>query len=91
MNFDIIERAGITQQEFGELFDPPVQRVTVNNWCTGRSSPHPRLKAQVKTALEKLERAVDAGQLPLNLSAIKSAAREYGQNRRRDGIEAALQ
>lgn len=32
---------GRTQESFGQLFDPPVRRGTVANWCIGKTIPNP--------------------------------------------------
>lgn len=87
MNLDIIERAGLTQTEFGELFVPPVARVTVNNWVRGRSNPNTRIVAELAVVVETLEAAVAAGKLPIDKEAIRKSATAA----RRSAVAAAVQ
>ena len=63
MDFSIIERAGITQQQFGKLVG--VSRITVNTWARGKYKPRPDIRARVAKACKVLTAAVDAGHLPV--------------------------
>jgi len=63
MDFSIIERAGLTQLQFGKLVG--VSRVTVNTWVKGRFKPRSDLRARVAKATRLLDAAIIAGQLPV--------------------------
>lgn len=63
MDFTIIERAGITQAQFGELIG--VSRITVNTWVNKKFQPRTGLRGRVATAVKALEDAVDVGLLPV--------------------------
>lgn len=80
MNFEIINRAGLTQREFGQLCG--VSRVTVNLWATGRFRPNRYIVASVREQVKALEDAVAAGRLPL--------ADSVPPKRRFDAINEAL-
>jgi DNA-binding XRE family transcriptional regulator len=74
MDFTIITKAGLTQQEFGALVG--VSRVTTNTWVRGKMEPHRFIKAQVAAVLRALQKAVKGGDLPLmNVAAKQRAAR----------------
>lgn len=64
MDFSIIGRAGLTQQQFGELVG--VNRITVNTWVGGRYNPNNRLRPIVIRALNLLSDAIKAGSLPID-------------------------
>jgi len=64
MDFSIIGRAGLTQQQFGELVG--VNRITVNTWVRGHYGPNNRLRPIVLRALQLLGEAVKAEQLPID-------------------------
>lgn len=63
MDFTVIERAGMTQLEFGELLH--VSRVTINTWVGGKMKPHRFVAPRVTKILFMLEAAITAGRLPL--------------------------
>lgn len=62
MEFKIIEKAGLTQREFGDICS--VSRTTVNLWVNGRMKPHRYIQSRVKEKLEQVARAVENGKLP---------------------------
>lgn len=63
MDFTVIERAGITQAQFGELVG--VSRVTVNTWVKKKFQPRAGLRARVALAIRALNHAVRHGYLPV--------------------------
>ena len=63
LDFTIIKRAGITQQEFAQLCE--VTRTTVNLWVSGNTKPHKCVRRRVTTVTAAMTRAVDAALLPL--------------------------
>lgn len=63
MDFEVIELAGLTQQQFADLVG--VSRVTVNTWARGHYKPGSLTRKRVKTALDLLKDAVEAGRLPV--------------------------
>lgn len=63
MDFTIIERAGITQAQFGELVG--VTRFTVNTWVKKKFQPRPGIRARAAATLQALDRAVNQGLLPV--------------------------
>lgn len=62
MDFSVIKKSGITQQEFAELVG--VGRVTVNLWVRGKMNPNIEVQPTVLWHLEMLDRAIEAGDLP---------------------------
>jgi transcriptional regulator with XRE-family HTH domain len=62
MNFDLIERAGISQREFSILAG--VSRVTVNKWVRG-GTVHSWKAQEISELLSKVATALDVGALPL--------------------------
>lgn len=62
-NFDVVVKAGLSQTEFGALVG--VGRVTVNLWMNGKTKPSKWVAERVTQTLEQLQRAVDAGTLPV--------------------------
>lgn len=65
MDFDLIQRAGLSQGQFAALLG--VNRITVNTWVTGRFAPRPTLRHRVRRALAALAKAIDDGELPVRL------------------------
>lgn len=63
MDFTVIERAGITQQQFADLVG--VSRVTVYTWLHNRFKPRPAMRARVERALQLLSSAINSQQLPV--------------------------
>lgn len=63
IDFTIIKRAGITQQEFAQLCE--VTRTTVNLWVKGGTKPHKCMRRRVATVTAAVARAVEAELLPL--------------------------
>ncbi len=64
MDFSIIAKAGLTQQQFGQLVD--VNRITVNTWVRGHYGPGPHKRNIVAKALKLLAEAVKAKNLPID-------------------------
>ena len=62
-DFTILQRAGITQAEYGA--QAGVSRITVNLWVNGTHNPNIYLQPGVKRLNRALEAAVKAGALPL--------------------------
>lgn len=62
MDFTLISKAGLTQQEFGDLVG--VSRVTTNTWVRGRMEPHRFIKAHVASVLAALKKALASHALP---------------------------
>lgn len=83
MDFSVISRAGLTQQQFGQLVG--VNRITVNTWIGGRYSPNNRLRPRVLKALQLLADAVKAGTLPID-----DSHRERAVQRQLDRLSRAL-
>lgn len=77
MDFSLIERAGLTQREFGSLCG--VSRVTVNLWVTNKMGPHRYIRDRVSSILEAIGVALDGDQLPL--------ARSIPRERRGEALE----
>jgi DNA-binding XRE family transcriptional regulator len=63
MDFTVIERAGLTQQDFATLVG--VSRVTTNAWVGGKLLPHKYVRAKIVAILGHLEDALAFGALPL--------------------------
>ena len=63
LDFSVIERAGLTQQEFADA--AAVSRVTTNKWVMGKMSPHRYIKDRIEQLLEVLEAAIEEEHLPL--------------------------
>ncbi len=63
LDFTIITRAGLTQNEFAVLSG--VSRVTVNLWAKGHMGPHRYIKNRTTKVIDTLELAVANGALPL--------------------------
>jgi len=62
MDFSLIKKSGITQQEFAELVG--VGRVTVNLWVRGKMKPNTEVQATVLWHLDMLDHALENGDLP---------------------------
>ena len=67
MDYSVIARAGLTQQEFASLIN--FSRPSTNLWINGRKTPGPRAAHHIKLALAALESAVENGHLPANTVA----------------------
>ncbi len=63
MQFDIIEKAGLTQREFAQIC--AVSRATVNLWVNGHMNPHRYIRSTVQSKVAMLQRAVTRGLLPV--------------------------
>lgn len=63
MDFTIIERAGITQAQFGELVG--VTRFTVNTWVKKKFQPRPGVRPRTVAVLQALDHAIAQGVLPV--------------------------
>lgn len=70
----LLDGAGITQEEFGELCG--VRRATVNMWCRGKMRPHQYIRSNVLDAMDRVGKAVSAGALPLPRSVQRKDRRE---------------
>ena len=78
MKFTVIARAGLTQQEFGDMCN--VSRVTVNMWNSGKMKPHRYIHRNVQYVVTTLEAALKAGTLPLAKGISKAdRVRTYAQ------------
>ena len=79
MEFDIIKKAGIGQQEFAELIG--VSRVSVNNWVRGKSKPSKHTREKCKRYLTYLKVAnrmkLLPGQIPTMHRLNVLSRREY--------------
>lgn len=75
MDFTVIARAGLTQQEFAGLVG--VGRVTANTWVRGKMSPHQFIRAKIAAVLTHLESAIEHKDLPLS-AAVPPAGRMAG-------------
>lgn len=62
-DFNVIERAGITQQQFADLVG--VSRVTVYTWIHARFKPRHAMRERIERALKMLNDAVAADKLPV--------------------------
>lgn len=62
MDFAILKKAGIGQQEFADLVG--VSRISVNNWVTGKNQPSRHLTPKVKQQLTLLLAATRLKTLP---------------------------
>lgn len=67
MDFSIIERAGLTQTQYAELVG--VTRVTVNFWVRAKVRPRDIVRSRIALANAALEKAVEAGELPVPADA----------------------
>lgn len=63
MDFEVIDRAGLTQSQFARLVD--VSRVTVNTWVKGHYRPSQYVRGRVIRALELIKQAHVEGKLPI--------------------------
>lgn len=63
MDFTIIDRAGVTQEEFAEIAG--VSRITVNTWAKGHHAPSAASRLRVSPLLAALQAAITAGALPV--------------------------
>lgn len=70
MDFSVIKRAKLTQQEFADVCD--VSRVTANLWATGKMTPHMYIRAEIMEIVAALTKAVRDGRLPLPTSIPKA-------------------
>lgn len=61
-DFSVVNRAGLTQQEFAQLIG--VGRLTVHFWMKGKRKPSRYLAKKVRKALALLAKAVDENKLP---------------------------
>lgn len=66
MDFSIIDRAGITQAQYAKLVG--VSRVSVSSWTRG-SRPRDNLRSRIALSNAALERAIEAGDLPIPADA----------------------
>jgi len=69
LDFTVIERAGLTQQEFATAAD--VSRITTNKWVVGKMNPHRYIRHRITELLDVLESAVEDHRLPLPLGMPK--------------------
>jgi DNA-binding XRE family transcriptional regulator len=69
LDFSVISRAGLTQQEFATIGG--VSRVTVNMWVKGRMAPHRFISAKIAALLRHLENAIEHASLPLPVNTPK--------------------
>lgn len=67
-DFDVLERAGLTQGEFAGLLG--VQRASVNNWVRGRSKPHSLHSKRVNQLLRLIDTAVKLKLLPADIPGV---------------------
>ena len=63
IDFKILKRANLTQEEFGRLLG--VSRVTVNKWIHEGTTPNPARVPQIMVNLKAVKWAVTEGSLPL--------------------------
>lgn len=63
LDFSIIEKAGVSQGQFGRLCG--VSRITVNTWVSGVRSPKKTRLNRVSALLNQLGWAVSQGKLPV--------------------------
>jgi transcriptional regulator with XRE-family HTH domain len=63
MDFSVIKKAKLTQQEFADLCC--VSRVTVNLWATAKMAPHMYIREEISDIVASLTKAVKDGRLPL--------------------------
>jgi transcriptional regulator with XRE-family HTH domain len=62
-DFAVLERAGITQQQFADLVG--VSRVTVYTWLHERFKPRPAMRKRIERAIHLLQQATTDGRLPV--------------------------
>ena len=84
-NFDVIERAGISQDEFAQIMD--VSRTTAHNWIHGKTKPHRIMDRRLQKLLSRIEDAVEHNRLPGKLPPTS----KYTRTARHEIIRAALQ
>lgn len=58
-----IKRAGLARDEIKPIIG--VTYITLRNWDAGKGSMHPAIKSYTDVLIERINRAVDAGDLPL--------------------------
>jgi DNA-binding XRE family transcriptional regulator len=73
MDFTIITRAGLSQQEAGDLIG--VSRVTMNHYTKGKCRPMASIETRMAKVFDVLERLVTAEKLPKNIRSKDKAAR----------------
>lgn len=66
MDYMPFARAGLSNTEIAELLD--VTRHSVGNWLSGSRRPHFLLEERVTTLLDRVNEAVQDGELPLDPS-----------------------
>lgn len=64
MQFDVIDKAGLTQTQFANLVG--VSRVTVNTWVRGHMKPRRHIQPRVARALKLINEALEARRLPVD-------------------------
>ena len=73
MDYTIIERAGLTQQEAADLLH--IARVTLNLHINGKNKPMPTVALRTERVFALLERLVEAKKLPKQIALRDKAAR----------------
>jgi DNA-binding XRE family transcriptional regulator len=66
VDFTVIERSGMTQQQFATIAG--VSRVTANQWCRGKVAPNRYIEEKVKALLRHMEFAIKHKYLPLAIT-----------------------
>ena len=69
MDLSPFTNAGLLQREVADIVG--VCRATVNRWYRNQTQPHTLINKRLGQILERVEQAVDDGDLPLNASLAK--------------------
>lgn len=75
LDFSVIQRAGLSASELALLIRykdtnnefRPMTRAAVYRWVVGQAEPSVKIFARVNKVLQLIQKAVDAGDLPLKL------------------------
>lgn len=87
MDFEILKKAGVGQQEFAELVG--VSRITVNNWVRGKNDPSRHLAKQVKHNLTLITAAHRLKYLPGDIPTMHKTNVESRREYIRDKLDDA--
>ncbi len=71
MDFSVIDRSGLTQQQFADLAG--VSRITVNTWVRGKFRPRGAPRERVIKIIRSLEDALELDLLPVAILGRREA------------------
>lgn len=62
--FELAKKADVLPHDFARALN--INRITVSLWYNGHSKPHRLLADKVASLLDAIEKAVEAGELPIS-------------------------